>query len=109
MKISTRYTEPAAPSGGPREALSCAERHLGAAPEPGCCPVVDGDPVDGVAGTLAVVGTAVVPGVPAGPAVVALEQAANASASTLSAAMRCPDVMTSLRMRQPTSSHERTP
>ncbi|HEX5143867.1 MAG TPA: hypothetical protein VFW21_08355, partial [Mycobacterium sp.] len=94
MKISTRYTEPAAPSGGPSEALSCAERHPGAAAEP---VGVAADPVGvpGVAGSLAVVGAAaVVSGALAGRAVVELEQPASASASTLSAAMRCPDLIT---------------
>ncbi len=75
--------------------MSCAERHLGAAPEAVGTPGVDDGPVNvgGVAGTLAVVGKAVVPGVLAGRAAVALEQAASASASPPSAAMQCPDLM----------------
>ncbi|MGH3529772.1 MAG: hypothetical protein ACRDQ6_21070, partial [Pseudonocardiaceae bacterium] len=82
--------------------MSCAERHLGAATE--AVPGVDGDPVGvrGVAGTPAVVGaTAVVSGVLAGPAGGELEQAASASASTLTAAMQCPDLMNHRSTRDP--------
>jgi hypothetical protein len=82
--------------------VSCAERHLGAATEPAGAPGVDGGPVDGIAGTLAVVGApAVVSGMLVGPAVVELEQAASASTSTLTAAMQCPDLMNHRSTRVP--------
>jgi len=82
--------------------VSCAERHLGAATEPAGAPGVDGGPVDGIAaGTPAVVGAAEVSGALAGPGFVELEQAASASASMLSAAMRCPDLMNHRSTRVP--------
>jgi hypothetical protein len=83
--------------------VSCAERHLGAATEPAGAPGVDGDPVGvrGVAGTPAVVGSAAVSGSLAGPGFVELEQAVSASASMLSAAMRCPDLMNHRSTRVP--------